>query len=478
MIENTVLVPADMLATEINSKGQCMYAKEGTPLGEMLATLNTMNERTNDVISEISKASIPLNKDNADRYELLKNKFIQAGTDRMNAIVNFTRNYINPIIREVLEGVDGIRNSLETDAASANTTVRSLSMPRILQSGAVDQLLMKAEPRSPFSEGFSSATFRELWSEASVADILKTCETSFEAFNEEFKEFVSLYYVGDSLKSVDFAGKKDVPVRMTDYFEMNHDLVCVLFISGVIQGRHPQIPFEELNATDQVQLKKLLNFWQGRLQYRINRCVDIQKQKEVILSTDEKNNIIYVLKDNYTAWLNEGGSADALIGYWLSTGKSASARNADIALANKDRFIENFGRQQKNALRTSMLEFNQKAERYVVEQVVARIRKDVEDTQRQKELVIKANKFFSKMGIRDFADGVDEYTRFMVCKTLGADSDSLDILNSINSYKKDNPDATMDEAVTDAISERLAKWLADQIILVDDKADLSGARFA
>lgn len=470
-------MPATMLADELQSSGNCVYPREGTPLGEMLSSLRSMDEKTTDVVNEISKAATPINEGNVDMHAHLKQKFAAMATERMDAIVDFTRNVINPAIREILEGVDEIKGVLESNANSANITIRSLSTPKLLNASAIEQTLDNADPRNQFSSALSNVAYRQVWSDSSVADIVKTCMTSYDTFNGSLVEFIQEYYPANKIKAVDFNDKSSVSSGMIESFEKNNDLICLLFLQGLYQNRHPNVPYDELSEQDKLTVIKLIKFWSGRVAARLEACNRIGNSDEVILVANSDTDTIYVNRKGYDKWLNEGGTADTLIGYWLSTGKNPSARGATVALSNKQRFNDIFLRHQTLALQSSTLEFNRRAERYITEKVIERIKEGIDDTQECHELIAKANAFYGKMGIRDFSDGVDEYARFMVCKTIGKDSDSLDILSSINSYKKQNPKATMDEAILDAMSERLACWIADQLIVVDKSADLRGHLF-
>lgn len=473
MINSRVLTSSEQLASQYTADNKTLTPRSGTPLGDLVGSLAMMDPKSDDVMSQIVNAAFPMNKGMVDKHTYLKDGMVGQLEEMLNNIINYSRNYINVNIREIMEGVEKIKTEHETDSISGGICVKPIGLHNLITSEVLEVYLDKTVGNGSLSR-ISSATKLRLWNTVEPAQIKSTMRTASESFNKEIDSLLDIFYTGSSIKIIDFEDMATASRGSDELFERNDDVVAYLFLRGVYEGRHPTVSFEDLSSEDKLSIRNLINFWGRQVINRTEAASRMLKTGNVILSADASKSVIRVLKSPYMKWLSEGGSSDALIGYWLSTGKSSTARNTDIALANKSDFEERFTRHRSVVASTIQLKVNSVSERYIVERVVEVIKRDIEDTQERAEMIAKANSFYSKMKISNF-DSIDDYCRFMVCKTVGKDTDSLDILNTITGYLKENKDASMDEAVLVAISQRLVEVIFGQIEVLDSSVDLANS---
>lgn len=470
MIDSSVIAPAQQLSAEYTANGKVLSVASAGPLSDLVSSLRVMNHRAENVMSEVIMASQPQNG-GLDRHTFEKDKQVAQLTELMNSTINYTKNYINVHIQETMKGVEEIQNRVEAETVTGNIRVKAVSKASILDSEYLEMLLGGVVGKGDPSLSLSDETVTRAWRSASATDIITTMRTASDGFNADLAKFISTYYPGDSIKMLSLNDNSMVSTGQVETYEKNHDLALFLFLSGLYAGRHPSVSFDSLSEGDRRAIKSMINFWGSKVNSRLDFMGMLAKNSKVILKTDAEKDTIYVNKTPYTKWLSEGGTSDALIGYWLSTGKSASATNADIALANSDRFIKQFNRNQKLAMSNMQLAVNREAEKYIVRKVISIINDEIKDEAEKKEMVIKANKLYRKMDISAF-DSIDDYCRLMVCKTIGKDSDAYEILTTMTDFMKENPEATIDEAVLVAASDRLVEVVFGQIQVFDEKVGL------
>lgn len=466
MISSNVLPVSQQLSSEYTANGKVLAAVSGGQLGDLIAALTVMNPKAGDVMSEIVIAATPKNG-SLNKYSYLKDKMVDQLSSLMESVVDYTKNYINAEIQEIMTGVEEIRNRIETETVTGNIKVKALGMAGILDSDYLELMLDGIVGTGSDARAMSSGLTNKAWTSATKAEVIKCMMTSSEEFNEKLIQFMATYYPGESVKGLDLGSPNMIAKTPTEYFEKNHDLVAYLFLSGLYAGRHPNVVFEDLSSEEKLNIRKLINYFGNSVNQRLTRMGELNKLGRVIIKLDPEKDCIYVNKNAYQKWLGEGGTSESLIGYWLSTGKSESAFSDNIALENKERFERAFKANQNVAMSNAQLELNRAAEKYIINAVIDVIKRDVKDTAECDEMIKLANKFYKKMDVNGF-ESIDDYCRLMVCKTIGKDSDALEILNGITEFRKENPDASMDEAVLMAITDRLVEVVFGQIQVIDE----------
>lgn len=470
MIPNEIVPVSQQLSSEYTNKGKTLCAVSGSPLGNLIASLSTMNTKPNDPMSEVVLASS--NKPNGiNAYSYIKEKNVNSLAELANSVINYSKNYINAHIADIMEGVNLISNNIGLEAAAANIKIEPLGMPKILGSDYLNLILDTVVGRGSDAKPISTSVYNDVWANSTKADIIKCMSTSSEEFNNELLSFISTYYPGETIRMVDIRSLESPVKSISDHYTKNNDLVIYLFFSGLYAGRHPNVVFDELPEADRLNIRRLVNYWGATLGSRINSIGMFSQNKDVIIQLDTKANVIYVNKTNYQKWLGDGGTPEALTGYWLSTGRSLTARNTDLALVNKEDFEKSFKSNQKIAILNSKLKIEREASKYIVEKTIDIIKQDVKDETEQHECIKLVNEYNSKMDIGKF-ETADDFCRFIVCKTLGKDSDAYEVLYGITKYRKENPDASMDEAVLVSITDLITNVVFGQIQVFDSTVQL------
>lgn len=471
MINNSVLEPTRRLASEFDARDLKICPIHGSPLAKLVEAMNSMNPGNTDVMSEVVKGVEPLNH-GVDKYQFNKDQIVDHVGKLCSNILNFAKNEINPIVKEILVGVEKIKEEQDQIAVNAGARIVPVSLDPVVVSPIMEHELTSVVGDGDFVP-LDITLYEDLWINTEVNEIIKMLMTSNEAFNASLMSLIETNFPDGTIKSASFQSRNNLAKNIEERFSKNCDVIAFLFLKAVKQNKHPRVDFGELTKDQQGSISMLTNFWGRAVINRTRSASSLAGSGRVVLGINVEECIIKVHLANYTKWLESGGTTDALIGYWYHTGKGSNLSNLDRINMDKERFEETFRRQRNQAVAASRVALDSKVERYITDRVHNVIDERITETQERDQMKAKANKIRSGMSISSFGS-YDKYCRLVVCKTIGKDSDALEVLNGIDNYLEEHADAEMDEAIFHVYSMLVVKAVFGSVLVVNADANVGG----
>lgn len=468
MLSTKSIQAADALTANILDNGYVTWARADTYLATLInsmastGNMRLVGDSTEAENNAIRTASMPLNPTIQDMHSAEMAEMATMVAGRISNIVSYTKNHINPVVLRILEKAEVV-NSEIMNSGGVTTTIIPLRLHSTYSEATLDQILSSARATTKYGKAIPQGDLNKLTNSLTSDEFISILKTTSEYFNKQLFKILEDSYPGDTVRSLNVNAQENVARGPVEIFSKHDDLLSLLFLRGIYQGRHPSISYSDLSSEAQTAVQSLIHFWGGRVINKMEQAGSYISDGKVVITTRPEEDIIYVNDTNYRSWLTKGGSSDSLIGAWLSKGRGVIPPT-DMVLTNIKRFESIYTKQNQSSDTTSRIEANSAIGKLVFHEVIDAIT-DLDTAIENKGAMKKdLNRIYQEHNITTFSNP-DSYIRFMVCSTIGKGSDSLAVLTDMENYMKDNEDASPEEAAVEAISIRLAVFLANMIVV-------------
>lgn len=423
--------------------------------------------RNGNVVEQIGSMFRPAAMNMTDRHQGAKEDIANGYANRLSNAINHARNVINPIIIELLQKCEAEAARVKADVAT-NINIVHVVEHAIYRSETLQQYMVPYVKSRGKMENADWGMVRKLLDGLSAQEILTTMALPQEGANRQIAQMLDKEIRNDYVdEGIGFATETSPMGRRT--FSDHSTLKTWLFLRGVELGQHPTIAKADMDTDMRVKLAQTVSNYGALLAGLLNRYTSMRTSNTVAINVDKQHRTVYVHDAVYMGWLERGGTSDALKCAVLEMG-DANSVNRRIQ-GNLDDLNKKFDRIQSREQSKARSASAQEIELLVTRELRKRIAADEDDLEdkidAQKRLgdVTRSYRYIGNKPL-------DEYIRYVVCEVYGDGSDAYMLLESMEAYGKENPNASADECRSHAVVRVLGKFLAG-LMVIGDKREIS-----
>lgn len=371
MLDNKVVYAASDLAAVLVSQGKTLAPKGGTILNRLSSTISGVglgditglttnteegNSKTFDQYFYAALVENSTNKlaDGSDtEHTVLMNTLTDQLADSVSGTINFTRNVVNPLIKDISEKITAAMD----DAGRGGYIVEVANGSRFLMTNG--SLVVNISENGPDELFFDSVVESELNKKNRTAfknikspnvfapmpsdQILEVMRQSDNALVSDIVNVVTKMENGyDVLQTIfdsNFLATSNGIVRGSELNQYRNDLTLTPLITLAISiAFFDNMPASAIGVASAVNSR--LAEWISQLKNMLSISLESYKnslEKKEIVTHSYMNNFtleITVNRESYQAYLNEGGSCEALIGACLTD----KDYDYDNLLSNREKY--------------------------------------------------------------------------------------------------------------------------------------------
>ena len=344
MINTTDISVAERVCNDLSTAlGACMVqAKEGSGLAQLDATtpIEAYAEFKEDqLVSPLDLVEATTRKNLSGVYE--HDIVLEGLVDKVFAVIDqrtqITRDRAIPMVSSIIAGLNKVYNLSFTEANVF--TIQELGLPPGISSEVVSRLIGtyadSKYPRVPIDSSSPNSQVR------------LACENDSVGASEQLVEVFNKLYVDKSEGLLGDSNTLDDAVRMLFWnasdmvpsYESARLLALQLMVADLLLNA------EELPSGISGYSTAINNFLQGEAAYAAKQLKIVESyrdsqlaRKQLIAGVDNYGLVIKVNADVYRAWLEMGGTAEALIGYVAE--KAPLEGHYDAILDNLSKYTE------------------------------------------------------------------------------------------------------------------------------------------
>lgn len=415
-------------------------------------------------VGYISSLFRPAAMNMADRHQGAKEDLANAYANRLSNAINHARNVVNPIIIDLLQKCEKAMAKAKADNA-VNINIKHVVEHPIYRGETLMQYMATYRNSRPKMESADRQMIRKLLDGLSTQEILDTMRLPQEGANRQVAQMLESHIKGGYVDDLIGFPTNVSPLGRHTY-EDHSTLVTWLFLRGVELGQHPTMAKADMATDMRVAVARATSNFGALLSNLMGRFNDLRNSKFVVLNADKTNRVIYVHDMAYMAWLENGGTSDALKAAYLESNDATSINRRlqgdTAALAAKFERIAARENAKTHSVSAQEVELLVNRE---MRKLIAADEDDLEDKVAAQKTLAAVTKSYRYLGNKP----LDEYIRYVVCEVYGDGSDAYMLLEAMEAYGKENPNATADECRSHAVVRVLGKFLASLMELQDQR---------
>lgn len=467
MLRSQSILIAKSIADTLSDEGMELVPKAGTPIAFLNAAMASFpyDENKDDDQLVVEKMSMPGPMFDQHTGELAG--VIKVMSKKTAGLHKFVQNNINPMIKKIVNGYATDKAHLENELP-----VKFKTVPVNFH---------------PVYEDWKLAEILEPWED----DLFKG-EISIP---EEFMQAVAAYVTPDSFKETCKSGSETLdnfiaaevermdgmphytwfkqiasPGFISDSFLESRDLLDMMFIRGLLNGRLPDFPADSIDSTMRGKLVTAMRVKAQQVINRMKRCISFMEDIGERFVMDVKDNTVFAYHPNYQKWLEGEGSIEALTASFVANGVNVAAVNAAYESPKRwnDHFTVLAG--QKKGL--DMAKSKGLIEGSVSSELTRWINAKEDLTAEQRtELHQRLAKQIEAAPYSVSRDAHD-WVRETVCKVIASDLLAFELLSTMEAYMNEGEDVDVEDAAIYATAFIMAKWVATQVEVVKSKKSM------
>ena len=456
MLSKKVLKGVVPLARRINSKGLALESIANTPVDNLVSTTNVVADTGELRVEETSELS---SKDgllpNGHNTEL--DCLVECGKTAVAKLLMTTRNVIIPAQQELLDSCKGLlEESINSNLAGYSVEVDVVNP--VFRDGNFLSLVEEFKN----SKQVPSTRILKFGSKLS-SEVVSFLNTGFAGTDECIAMWVAA-------KGESWFGKvwsdffnNEINSDQRDFsFKVTSDpdkALAVFLISRYLLEN--TLPDTGLSLSEYVaEMTKLRNVSGYILCSQLNNLDNLLKGGILVSRID--GTVIWVLEDTYKTWLEQGGTAELLLGVLVS-GAKYEVTGAGV-LANRERYQKAWNDFVKlsnsNALANRYNNLRSQLTKAYLDQLEA----DESITgERDRATYFKDFKVALQRTTDTELQDLPKAVVTLLCKTRYKNEDALFILDRICFHCKAQPDLTAEEASALATIEYVTDWVVSQL---------------
>ena len=455
MIKERNISLAAAIANASLTKGRMINAKPNTPLAVLGMSMKPMIGEGDD-LGAVAKAAI----DDGTSLMSHSNEMAAMATgtvNRFQAYRNQIRNYIYPIIREIIEKCE-VRRRDVIAKSPLNINVIQVMCNRVYGNEVLHDMVSAYSGQAYADPGKNYAVISEVRDGLNTEDLIAMTKTSYEGFNEAILQLIAELGENQSYNLFE-----ETPLMGMAMHTNHNTLLTYMVLKATVAGLHPRFNVNEASSEHRIYLSRMVGYFGKRLSMLMAEQAKDLMRSDFLFQPEPNARVVYVRDQAYRNWLEAGGSMEAVIAYVYNYSRGQSF--ASSALYNTpDTLKAEYGRLSKIYDRDARNLTAQEVENLTTDHLVSRIVSDNEDTgiRSEKLKVIRdymaANRMYS-------SDDYKEYVAKSVCNSIGSNYDAYFIYCEMRDYlaNESNADKTHEDASVIAAARLLGRWLRRQM---------------
>lgn len=445
---------ADMLADD----GLVVQAMEGTPVDSLNAAMKFMTiDEITDVKTVLRKSAAQANGFDPHNVEL--NKIASIITKKLGGLHRLARGVINDLIRDIT------KQSYEKQAElRAQKPIDLKIIPTMAMDIYDDQMLVTflsrfGTARGPMAKRMPEDELEKIADFITPDTFIQCAKTGSEDIDNAVAKFVKENgaYAGSIFKDT-----RSMSGNIVSSYARVDDLAYALFLRGLMNGKLPDYSLEDQPKFVALAVADAMRAHAEALVQRVNMVTKHEAAGGILIGVVD--NAVYVNHVRYMTWIKDnGGSAEAVMASFLENGRTAAAFK--MAMDAPERYSNLYKMQTAKVKNVTNAKVNASVENIafsVMSNWITGNEKLENDAKVEKsKALVTFVKETPYLGARE----VHEWARQLVCKVVAPNTQVYAMLNSMEVYMEDNPEATVQQAAVQASSFVIANWIADQLVV-------------
>ena len=450
MLTEKTIEEAGILARELTAKDILLKPIGDSPLLDLIAS-STPVENPSDDSFKISQSVLAAsanvsNIDGRAKHSEDMVKYAWGLSESLSSTISLARNTINPMVKEVLENIDGRINGEIYYNNGIN--IKSYFIPEIMKSGEIEEL----------TDRYKNVAYSQIdwgsnaWPSMDADSLKKAAKGKTGSLNSQIDKLIETLDDNSIVNIYDYLFR----LQLLNDPDFDENIVYIMgflwsltWINDVPEGLNLNLKQLSLDLTS------LKSNCGKHIQDNLKKFERMSKQGFFILKTpkltmDKKTFIVQ--GEIYNSWLEKGNSPEILIGAWLSNNINDLV---NISEEQRKRWARRY--RLDNDIRRQ--EFDTKKQVIVTKELSSFIDDIIsENNYNRREIRERFNSLISDRPFR-VTENLQKWVRMILCKSLYPDSDILTILNNIDSIMEKDPDIPPREAATMSAVDLIVDWL-------------------
>ena len=480
MLRTKDLIAARNLVYTANSRNLTIDAKDNTPLATLNRTLIQLvvpvdeeaayasDEALSAKESRLQQVSIEPNAMGVEIHSVEMKTLSEAIAAKVGNSISFARNVVNPIVLEILEEAKKEQIRI-VEGSELHRPLTQVSVSPVYSDSMLESMVERYRASSPDIDTISHNLAQVLVADITTEAYLETIRVGNPMFDDKVTAMFNLHN-GETNQWLVSGRSLSDNITLDDKYPIftdNTPLFNYLFLTGIRNGRLPSIDYSALEEEDKLAISKAIALF-GRAVYRqMARIDDTIKNKIMIVQTaDRWDATIYVVDELYSAFLDNGGSVEALMGF-MSTqarGSYVPVHQQQKLAAAPEKYVEKYVRALSTENAGRRLEVATANDKVIRKVLYAYVNETYGEDAAVRGKVIARLENLLRTNHYSHTEALDNYALRLTCNIIANDqNDAFEIITEMRTYLNDNPEASPQTAALVAATQLIGKWLASQL---------------
>jgi hypothetical protein len=422
-------------------------------------------------LEAVIAASKALNAAGNCPHDLALEQQVALAGDAIAAIMDFSRNVVNPTIAEVVTKAQQRLGEVTEDALTPIDVVQD-TYSDVWASPALDALI--SDFAGMPAKELTFPKFMPLSGDADVTSLIATGSADFDAEILEMLQHRGTGVIGETYEAyLSISGNAWADQNAIIPFNGDRDVIIVLFLLANHFNSVSEVPTDANISLEQYRLyfAQLRSEMARRVNAVIEQRERNRRSNRLIISypaanlTQTRRNgqkaKIVVNTDLYGDWIRAGGEVEVLLGAYIGDNE----RSPEALIANADRYRAQWSatdRLLKMEARAAIVSRTVDAINWAISAYIAAAPVESLPPVPKADLQKRANEQVRMLTEKQLGD-LYRAVRRVVCRTLFAHTDAESILGLIDTQVEANPGIEVRDAALLAVIDYVVDWLAKWI---------------
>jgi hypothetical protein len=474
MLTNKIITRSRDLASSVHYAGLTLTGCPGSAISILnkkvrpLAVQETTDAEigggsSNAVVESSLKAmSVMVDADGTESHSVELGAIASFVADRVSASIKYARNTINPLVADILGKAETARGEASIGGILSRPIVM-VEVPEIYYDGMLDSLIERNKTMPSTAKPVNQMLAEELLSAITDVEFLDAVRTNNEVFDKKVKSIlnnvsIDHYLICDRVSRV----AKSSP------FNDNLSVLALLYLLAVKNGNVQSIDTNALSAEDKLEISNAINYYG----FMVNRQIDdfdmyLRKNFLVDLNSTDYSSV-KVVGPVYRNWLETlNGTPEAVLAFAAENNNSGMLATLQADLyGNPGKYTASYNRAVQTLAIENRLRGNHAIDKVVKQELYKFIREEYADSETEKRELLERVETVTGRAKYVSAMDLDMHILRTVCSVLCMEkNDAFEILTTMRSYLKDNPESTPATAALVSATKLVSKWVVSQMSL-------------
>lgn len=452
MLSRKTVEVAGTLTTDLGYRDTSISPANGSPLARLVASIKLIDDSyTDDAIITGSEAVI-----NYESHTDIEDYTVRNLTQVLGNIISLAKNEIRPLVIDIMEKVSNARkDELMRDHNLINEVVY-IDIPLLFKDERFLDLVDKYKNTATMQYDIPELDI--VLNNISKEDVNICILTGSPTLDAKIQQYLTEdnFHV-DPLYGVEIASI-DIP-NIAGLF---------LLLTGLQNRRLDSYAYLVEDPVVNLKLTQLKTMLAGVLSRYIEKYNDAVKRKDIIVGfvyaplRAYSSTTNFVIGPTYRTWIkDEGGSVEALLGYFLNNKASVSSNSTNTLKENAEIYVKTYEEKLRQIKNINILSDITRV-KHLVRSSVGQYIKNLPDDINKAPLFDRLNAAYD----REYYGGdyLEPYIIKVICRTLNNRDLKNFLLEATYLFKADEH-MTVDDAIYLATIKLICKWIGSQMLV-------------